>query len=57
MAIPAYAFALGLTFFFTLLLRHRLAAAVVLMGLIVGLVVINFGFVNVTWLSMVWRSL
>jgi ABC-type transport system involved in multi-copper enzyme maturation permease subunit len=49
MTVPAYAFVLGLTFLLTLLLRNRLIAAVVLVALVVGLVVINFGFVPI-WL-------
>ena len=53
LAIPAYAFALGLTFLLTILLRHRLIAAVVTIGVIVGIIVINFGFVPVYLLPAV----
>ncbi len=53
MAIPAYVLVLGTTFFLTLLLRNRLLAAIVLIGMIVGLIVINFNFVSVMWLPMV----
>lgn len=47
MAIPAYCLVLGLTFLLTLLLRHRLLAAVAVSGILIGLVVLNFGFVPI----------
>jgi ABC-type transport system involved in multi-copper enzyme maturation permease subunit len=53
MAIPAYTFVLGLAFLLTILLRHRLLAAVALVAVIVGLVVINFGFVPIYMLPAV----
>jgi hypothetical protein len=49
MAIPAYAFVLGLTFFVTLIVRHRLVAGVLLFAVVIGVVVVNFGFVPI-WL-------
>jgi len=53
MAIPAYAFVLGLTFLLTILLRHRLVAAIVSIAVVIGLVVVNFGFVPVYLLPAV----
>ena len=53
MAIPAYCFMLGLTFLATLLLRNRLLSAVVVIGILIGIVVINFGFVPIYLLPAV----
>ncbi|HKQ60915.1 MAG TPA: hypothetical protein VJS92_06470 [Candidatus Polarisedimenticolaceae bacterium] len=53
MALPAYVFVLGLVFLGTLLLRHRLLAALVLLGVVVGLIVLNFGFVKIMMLPLV----
>jgi hypothetical protein len=53
MAIPAYCLVLGLTFLLTLLLRHRLLAAVAVIGILIGLVVVNFGFIPLYLLPIV----
>ncbi len=53
MTLPAYCFVLGLVFFLTLVLKHRLLAGVVLVAILVGLVVVNFAFVPVYMLPLV----
>jgi ABC-type transport system involved in multi-copper enzyme maturation permease subunit len=45
--IPSYFFVLGLTFLMTMLLRNRLLAAVAVIGILIGIIVINFAFVPV----------
>jgi ABC-type transport system involved in multi-copper enzyme maturation permease subunit len=45
--LPSYFLVLGLTFLMTLLLRHRLVSAVAVIGILVGIVVINFGFIPI----------
>jgi len=53
LAIPAYVFVLGLTFLLTMVLRHRLLIALVAMAFIIGMIVINFGFVPIYLLPAV----
>jgi hypothetical protein len=45
--LPSYFLALGLTFLLTLLLRHRLISAVAVIGILVGIIVINFFFIPI----------
>jgi len=53
LTLPAYCFTLGLTFLITTLVRHRLIAAICVIGLLVGLIVVNFAFVPVFMLPLV----
>ncbi len=45
--LPAYFLVLGLTFLMTLVLRHRLLSAVAVIAILVGIVVLNFGFIPI----------
>ncbi|MDH3628650.1 MAG: hypothetical protein OEV00_02265 [Acidobacteriota bacterium] len=47
MAPPAYGMILGLTFFLTLVLRHRWLAGIVVTGVVIGLAVVNLGLTPV----------
>jgi len=50
--LPAYCFILGLTFLLTMLLRHRLFVAIVMMALIAGLLTINVWYTPVAYLNL-----
>jgi hypothetical protein len=51
-SLPTFSFVLGLTFLCTLLVRHRGLATIVLLGLVIGLIVINGGFVPIYLLPL-----